>query len=73
MSNPFFSKARQVAELTMIPFYLVGGPLVGFWIGGWIDQRFATTPHFKTIFVILGAISGMRESWRAVSQMSKEQ
>lgn len=73
MANPFFLKTRQIAELTMIPFYLVGGPLVGFWIGGWIDQYFATNPYFRAVFIILGVISGMRESWRIVRQVSENQ
>lgn len=71
MANLFFLKAIQVAELATIPFYLVGGPLVGFWIGGWIDGYFVTSPNFRIICIILGAFSGMRETWRVIRQVAE--
>lgn len=73
MDNSFFlKKAIQIAEITTIPFYLVGGPLVGFWIGGLIDQNFGTT-QFRTIFIIVGAFTGMRESWRIIRTIAERQ
>ena len=63
-------RARQVGELTMIPIYLVGGVLIGFWFGGWCDAKFGTAPYAKVVLMLLGALGGMRESWRIVRQIS---
>jgi len=68
-----YSKARQIGELTMIPFYLMGGLLLGFWMGGWIDQRFDTDPYLRAVFMVLGLISGARESWRIVRQFAESE
>lgn len=63
-------RARQIGELTMIPVYLGGGLLIGFWMGGWCDDKFGTEPRIRVVLMILGALTGMRESWRIVRQIS---
>jgi F0F1-type ATP synthase assembly protein I len=68
-----FLTARQIGELSMIPFYLVGGPLVGLWMGGWLDRYFHAAPYFRGGFIVLGLMSGMRESWQVIRQISESQ
>ncbi|CAK0764907.1 conserved hypothetical protein [Gammaproteobacteria bacterium] len=72
MTN-LFIRSRQIGELAMIPFYLVGGPLIGLWIGSWSDQYFDTVPYLRIIFIMLGFINGARESWRVVIRISEAQ
>ncbi len=64
-------RARQVGELTMIPFYLAGGLLVGYWMGGWCDSKFGTAPYIRVALMVLGMLSAMRESWRMIRQISE--
>lgn len=66
-------RARQIGELTMIPFYLAGGVGVGFWLGGWCDKKFGTEPYIRVILMLLGALTGMRESWRIIRQISESE
>ena len=64
---------RQIGELTMVPFYLAGGPLVGWWIGGWTDQKFGTGPYLRAGLMVLGLLAGARETWRIVRQVSENE
>jgi F0F1-type ATP synthase assembly protein I len=63
---------RLIGELGMIPFYLVGGPVVGLWIGDWVDLTFGIAPYCRVIFVTLGMISGMRECWRVILRIAEK-
>lgn len=54
----------------MIPFYLVGGVGVGFWMGGWFDAKFGTEPRIRVVLMILGAFAGMRSSWQIIRRIS---
>ncbi|CAK0750308.1 ATP synthase protein I [Gammaproteobacteria bacterium] len=57
----------------MIPFYIGGGLLLGFWMGGWADRWLGTTPYLSAVFMVLGLISGGRESWQIANRFAKSQ
>ncbi|MCT2535087.1 AtpZ/AtpI family protein [Aquibacillus koreensis] len=38
---------------------LVGGPLVGIYIGTWLDDRLSTDPLFLILALILGLAAGI--------------
>jgi F0F1-type ATP synthase assembly protein I len=46
--------ARQLALLTAIPAILAVSPLVGFFIGQWVDKKAETEPLFAIIGLIIG-------------------
>lgn len=48
---------RQLALLTTIPAILVVSPLVGFFIGQWLDKKAETDPLFSIIGLILGFVA----------------
>ncbi len=48
------SGLRQVSLLASVPALLLAGPLVGFFIGKWADQKFHTEPYLLIVGVILG-------------------
>jgi F0F1-type ATP synthase assembly protein I len=54
--------ARQLGLLTAIPMLLAVSPLVGFYLGRWIDARFHTEPVFQFILLLLGLVAGVRET-----------
>ena len=39
-------------------------------MGGWADHRLDTQPYLRVILMLLGAITGMRETWRIIRQIS---
>lgn len=67
-----YSQVKQLGVLTAVPLILLIGPLVGFFIGGWIDRRFQFYPWFTILFLILGFVAAGREISRLLRQILKE-
>ncbi len=63
---------RIVGLLTVIPFLLAIGPLIGYFIGHWLDGYFETEPIFTIIFLILGFIAAGKETYNLIRQASRE-
>jgi len=61
---------RQVSLLTAIPALLVIGPLIGLWLGRYLDQRFGTEPYLLVVFVVLGFVASGRETWKLIKLAS---
>jgi ATP synthase protein I len=57
-----YKRTRQLGLLSVIPAILAVAPLIGFFMGSWIDRRFGTDPVFKFIFLALGFAAGVRET-----------
>ncbi len=57
----------------MIPIYLVGGPLIGFAMGSWIDKKFGSEPYAQAAFIFLGLVTAVREVWRIIRQVSESE
>ena len=47
--------------LLAIPTLLIVSPLVGFFLGSFIDRRFDTAPWFTLVGLVLGFAAGARE------------
>lgn len=52
---------RQIGILTALPFMMVAGPLVGYFIGDWLDDKLGTSPYLTILLIIMGIISSGRE------------
>lgn len=46
--------AKQLALLTAIPAILVVAPLIGFFAGKWLDEKFETAPLWSILGLIVG-------------------
>jgi ATP synthase protein I len=57
-----YKRTKQLGLLSVIPAILAVAPLIGFFMGSWIDRRFGTDPVFKLIFLALGFAAGVRET-----------
>ena len=68
-----YSQLKQLGALTVIPIVLLVGPLVGFFIGGWIDQKFRLYPWFTVLFLILGFVASGREVTRLLKQVLRDE
>ncbi len=71
--DPFYAQVKQIGVLTTIPIVLLAGPVVGFWIGGWIDRKALIYPWFTIIFVALGFLASGREVLRMLKQVLKDE
>jgi ATP synthase protein I len=68
----FYSAARQIGILTLIPAILAISPIVGYFIGHQLDRWLGTGQWMMIIFVVLGFIAGGREVARLVKRAAQE-
>ena len=48
------------------------GPLLGYFAGHWLDQKFKSDPWFLIIFVILGFAASIRYTVRLLRMAQRE-
>ena len=63
---------RQVGTVTTIPMIFVAGPLVGYWLGQWIDRGFGTDPWGKVMGSILGFGASLKQVVTIIRDWIKE-
>jgi len=66
-----YAMLRQAGLVTLIPFLLLVSPLVGYFIGRFLDRRLHTS-FLWIIFLGLGFVAGAREVYRIIVRVSKE-
>lgn len=59
---------RQLGAFITIPFVLSVPPVLGWWIGSWMDEKLGTEPYFMYILIILGFVAGFRELYRILKR-----
>ena len=64
---------RPVGLLTAIPFILLVGPLIGYFVGEWLDRQWGTQPYLMTLLVVLGFVAAGREVWGLIKRASREE
>ncbi|NMC44896.1 MAG: AtpZ/AtpI family protein [candidate division Zixibacteria bacterium] len=40
---------------------MIGGPLVGYFAGTWLDKKLGTDPYLMIVLIILGLAASIRE------------
>lgn len=55
-----------------IPTILATGPLVGFFIGSFLDKKFKSGSIFLIIFLILGFAASVKETINILKRLSQE-
>lgn len=66
------SYIRQVGLLGSIPILMAVGPLVGYFVGSWIDDWLGTRPWFIAVFLILGFVAAGKEIYNIVRKVNKD-
>jgi len=61
---------KQVGLLGAVPALLFAGPIVGYFLGHWLDGVFDTDPVLTTILVFVGFGSAGVEIYRLVKKSS---
>lgn len=51
---------------------MVAGPVVGYFIGNWLDNRLGSSPYLMVVFIFLGLAASGREVYRLLKQASQE-
>ena len=63
---------KQICTLTAVPIILFAGPIVGYFLGDWIDRQFQLRPWFTLLFLALGFAAAVREISRLLKQVLRE-
>lgn len=67
-----YSAIRQAGLLTTIPVLLAVSPIVGLFIGRFLDRKLNTDPIFSITFLIIGFVAGAKQVARVVKLASKD-
>ncbi|EQB62565.1 MAG: hypothetical protein RBG1_1C00001G0144 [candidate division Zixibacteria bacterium RBG-1] len=63
---------KQIALFSSIPFVLALGPIVGWFIGKFLDKWLHTAPYLMYLFIFLGFFGSGREVYNIIKRVSKE-
>lgn len=61
----------QIGIFVMIPFLLGLPPILGWFLGDWLDAKFGTS-FLTYLLIILGMIAGFREVYRVIKRFGNE-
>jgi ATP synthase protein I len=63
---------RQIGVLSAIPFILALSPIVGYFLGKYLDKKFHTEPWLSFVMLGLGFVAGVRETIKLVQLAQRE-
>ncbi len=66
------SSRKIIALGATLPFFMAIPPIVGWYLGSWIDHALGTAPYAQFFLLFCGVISGGREVWRIVKMIRAE-
>lgn len=66
------SELRQIGLLGTIPMLLASGPLIGYFIGRWLDSKLGTSPFLFIILMVLGFGASLKEIIKIIKQANQD-
>ncbi len=60
-----------MGSIATIPMVFAVGPIIGFLIGSWIDQKWQTDPWGKILLSLLGFIASVKQVIRLIKTATK--
>lgn len=63
---------KQIGIFMTIPFVLALPPLLGWYVGSWLDEKLGSTPYLMYLLIILGLVAGFREVFHLIKRFSNE-
>jgi ATP synthase protein I len=72
MGNDRKDRVRLIGTFAMIPFVMAVPPVVGWYLGSWLDGLFGTS-FVMYIFLVLGVLGGARECYRIIKEFGSEE
>lgn len=70
MDKDDYSAYRQVAQAMIIPIILVVAPLLGYYMGIWVDKKLGTGNVFRLIGLALGFGAAGKEIYGLIKKGS---
>ena len=67
----FDPRIQNLGILITIPMVFAAGPLAGFFIGYWLDQKWGSDPWGKTILSLLGFAASIRQVIELIKRATK--
>ena len=71
--DPRYRGLRSAGLLLAIPTLLIVAPLVGFFLGDWLDRRFGTRPWLMLVGLVLGFVAAGRETYQIYQRYQREE
>lgn len=66
-------RAQVMISYITLPFVLAIPPIIGWYIGSWLDRYFEIAPYGMYTLIVLGITSGVRECYRIVTKYKDEE
>lgn len=66
-------RTQAILNYVTLPFVLSVPPIIGWYIGSWLDRYFEIAPYCMYIFLVLGFVAGVREFYRIVTKYKDEE
>lgn len=54
-------RAKSIGSLGIIPIILAAGPILGIFIGMFLDEKFDTSPWLSILFIIFGFVASTKQ------------
>lgn len=68
-----FSGYRQIGLLTLIPIIMVVAPLLGYFLGSFLDEKLETEPYLMIVFIVFGFVAAGKEVYELIRRSAKEE
>ncbi len=62
---------KNIGVFMTIPFVLAVPPVLGWYLGQWIDEMSDTAPIFMYVLILLGIVAGFREVYRIIQRYGR--
>ena len=69
--RPIVSGLKQGGLLTAIPFVLLTGPVIGYYVGAALDHRWAWAPWGMGGGIVLGLLASARVTMQLIRQAAE--
>lgn len=70
-NEKFYPRARNLGIVITIPMVFAAGPLIGFFIGNWLDKKWNTEPWAMTVLSLLGFIASVKQVIDLIKRATK--
>jgi F0F1-type ATP synthase assembly protein I len=71
-SDDKYSMYIQLLILTTIPIILAVGPILGYFIGNFLDEKLHTQPYLMMVFIFFGFVAAGRGVYNLIKRASEE-
>ena len=70
--DKYYSNLRQAGIYTVIPLILAVGPIIGYFMGNFLDKKLHTSPYLMILFIIFGFVASGKEVYNLVKRAMQE-